>query len=95
MIATGVYQTVSNHSALVFKVEEHAVYFIANMEITDGAVDTSNQFDAHVLTPDRFAHYYTRHLPGYPVRRCARVYVDSYFPKSHNAQRLLAHLLRV
>lgn len=85
-IEPGVYQDFNNHSALVFIAKPDAVYYVANLDGT---------YECHALPPEQFARRYGRHLPAYPVRRCARVYTESPTPKSGNAAKVLGHLLRV
>lgn len=81
----GVYQTNERYSALVFSVKEDGVYYVANV---DGKL-----FDVHGMDPTDFLKQYPIWLPAYPLRRCARVYAASLFPKSEQAQRVLRHLL--
>jgi hypothetical protein len=99
----GVYMTVDNYSALVFAVHADYVYFVANkpdvtVELIGGTPrdvrSPGKRFDVHAMEPADFARLYVRHMPEYPVRRCARIYSESFYRKTDNAVRVINHLKR-
>lgn len=85
-VPPGVYLDSSNYNSLVFKSDEHDVYFVARLDDKVG-------FDVHSMSVQSFVQRYWRTLPDYPVRRCARVYHDSLFAKTALATRVLNHLM--
>lgn len=81
----GVYQDANRYNCLAFRCVDGSVYYVAN----EGA-----GYEVHVQSTDTFAARWCVHLPGYPVRRCARVYMNCYSSKTPNALRVLKHFLR-
>lgn len=81
----GVYLDRNNYNALVIAVKPDAVYYV---NLQEGV------YDVRSASHDTFGRQYINHLPDYPVRRCARIYQDSLFPKTENATKVLKHLLR-
>lgn len=85
VLAVGVYLDTHNYNALVFAVRDGFAYYVANVE--------GNEFGVHATNVEDFARRYRNHLPGYPVRRCARHYANSLFGKSDQAAAVIRHLL--
>lgn len=81
----GVYLNARRDSALLFRVDDGTAYYVANVD---------GKFDVHSAPIATFGRTYTLHLPDYPMRRCARVYGDSLFTRTPNAQRVINHYLR-
>lgn len=86
-IAIGVYLDANNYSALVFKADEETVYYVSNEGTKEG-------FDVRAMGLGAFVRRYKNFMPLYPVRRCARVFNESYSPKTALATRVINHLLR-
>lgn len=85
-IEPGCYLDSNNYSALVFLVKPEAVYFVAN--------EDGHSHDVHAMETEHFARRYRYHLNSYPMRRCARVYMESPMPKTERATKVLKHILR-
>lgn len=83
-IVKGVYQSRERHSAIVVAVSKLQVQFITFM---DGPVEVRTW--GKVPFADTFAF----RLDGYPVRRAARIYLNTLFTKTEEATRLLRALL--
>lgn len=84
-IGVGVYQTANRSSAIAYQVSKSKVAFLT---FINGIVEH------HVWSHDRFAHEFEFALPDYPLRRAARIYLNSFLTKTDNAARALRAILR-
>lgn len=83
-ISKGVFQTQNNSSAIVIAISRTKVQFVTFM---DGEVEVKT------MSHDVFRHTFAFALPHYPVRRAARIYLNSFLTKTEEAERVLRALL--
>lgn len=80
----GVYFDDARHTAIVYRVGRSTCYIV---HLVEGTIDAM-----HMQISD-FTRKYCGRWPAYPVRRAARIYLNSQLPKTDAAAKLLRALV--
>ena len=84
-LRTGIYLDENAKSIIIYKVTLSEVFGL----LLDGKHSIENM----CINSDRFAKRFYIHLPSYPVRRAARIYLESLHPKNEGVDRILRVLV--
>jgi len=84
-VLPGIYYNEHRNVAIVSKASTRAVQFITM--VNGAAVEVTR------WSVDRFLHEFIVHAPSYPMRRAARIFLNSFMPKTLDAERALRALL--